>query len=582
MGKKILGIACFYHDAAACLLDGGKVIASAQEERFTRKKYDWDFPKNAIAYCLQEGRISVGQLDAVGFYDKPFVKFDRIVQTYIATYPKGLFSFLQALPFWIKQKIWISDLIQKQLGYQGEIYFGEHHLSHAASAFYASGFEEAAILTADGVGEWTTTSIALGKGQTVKILEEIHFPHSLGLLYSAFTYFLGFRVNSGEYKVMGLAPYGRPRFKDLIFEKLIDLKEDGSFKLNLKYFTFPHGLRMVGRRFEKLFGLPPRRQESELKPIHFDLAASIQKVTEEVMLRMARRACQFTQSSRLCLAGGVALNCVANGRILREGPFREIFIQPAAGDAGGAYGIASLLAHSVFGEARTPRWEQAFFGPEYASHEVRQVLESEGAVYQALSEEELIREVTRRLVEGKVVGWVRGRMELGPRALGHRSILADPRDPKMRETLNLKIKFRETFRPFAPLVVEERCSEFFELNQESPYMLLVAPVRKERQMIPSVTHVDGSARIQTLKRETDPVLYKLIESFGRETGVPVLINTSFNVRGEPIVCTPQDAWRCFLRTKMDCLVINEFLLDKDRQTHKEEPPEAWLRQIPPD
>lgn len=579
---KILGISCFYHDSAACLLDEGRMVASAQEERFTRKKYDWDFPKRAVEYCLREGNVSIDQIDAVGFYDKPFLKFDRLIQTYIATYPKGLLSFLEAIPLWIKKKMWISYLIEKELGYKGKIYFGEHHLSHAASTFYASGFEEAAILTSDGVGEWATTSIAMGRNKNIQILKEIHFPHSLGLLYSAFTYFLGFKVNSGEYKVMGLAPYGTPRFQDVILERLIDLKGDGSFKLNLKYFIFPYGLRMVGRRFEKLFGVPRRKSEMELKPVHFDLAASIQKVCEEVMLRMARQAFELTKLPRLCLAGGVALNCVANGRILREGPFQDIFIQPAAGDAGGAYGVASLLSHGVFNEPRRGAWTHAFYGPEYSDAEVRELLNHESAVFRELSESELVREVAQRLTHGKVVGWVRGRMELGPRALGHRSILADPRDPKMKDTVNLKIKFRETFRPFAPIVLAEKCREFFELDKESPYMLLVAPVRTDKRVIPSVTHVDGSARIQTLKRDADPVLYQVIEEFDRLTGVPILINTSFNVRGEPIVCSPQDGWRCFMRTKMDTLVINRFLLDKESQVKREEPPEAWLRYIPPD
>lgn len=579
---KILGISCYYHDAAACLLDDGKVIAAAQEERFTRWKHDWEFPKNAIEYCLKEGRISIEEVDAIGFYDKPFIKFERILQTYIATYPKGWISFLKAIPLWLKKKIWMSSLIEKELHYKKEIYFSEHHLSHAASAFYASGFDEAAVLTADGVGEWATTSVAVGKGLDIQMLEEIYFPHSLGLLYSAFTYYLGFKVNSGEYKVMGLAPYGQPRFQDLILEKLIDLKGDGSFKLNLEYFTFPHGLRMVGRRFERLFGTPRRNPETELKPIHFDLAASIQKVTEEAMLRLARHTYEITECRKLCLAGGVALNCVANGRILREGPFQEIFIQPAAGDAGGAYGVASLMAHAVFRKPRVPGWGQAFWGPAYSDEETREVLDQEGAVYQELKDGELVREVAKRLAEGKVVGWVEGRMEFGPRALGHRSILADPRDPRMKDTVNLKIKFRETFRPFAPIVVEEKCPEYFGLNQESPFMLLVAPVHENKRVIPSVTHVDGSARIQTLSEEDDPTLYSLIQEFGRLSGVPVLINTSFNVRGEPIVCTPQEAWRCFMRTKMDCLVVNRFLLDKEKQTREEEPPEAWLKKIPAD
>ncbi len=579
---KILGLSCFYHDSAACLLDNGRVVAAAQEERFTRKKHDWEFPKNAIAYCLKEGGISVENLDAVGFYDKPFVKFDRILQTYIATWPRGVVSFLKALPPWLRQKIWMSHVIEKELQYKGDLYYGEHHLSHAASAFYASGFEDAAVLTVDGVGEWTTTSIARGRGLDLEILKEIYFPHSLGLLYSTFTYYLGFRVNSGEYKVMGLAPYGKPKFYDLILEKLIDLKPDGSFKLNQKYFTYTYGMRMAGRSFEKIFNLPRRPSESPLEQVHFDLAASIQKVCDEAMLRMARHAYEVTKSPRLCLAGGVALNCVSNGRILREGPFKEIFVQPAAGDAGGAYGVASFISHALFREPRVSRWEQAYTGPGFTNEEVRTLLEREEAVYEEPKNGTLLGIVAKKIAEGRVVGWVQGRLEFGPRALGHRSILADPRDPKMKDKVNLKIKFRETFRPFAPAVLEEECSDYFQLNQESPFMLLVAPVREDRRLIPSVTHVDGSARVQTVTSRQDSLFHDLIQEFKKQTGVPVIINTSFNVRGEPIVCTPEEAWRCFMRTKMDDLVIGPFVLEKEKQTRKEEPPEAWLKSIPPD
>ena len=579
---KILGISCYYHDAAACLLDGGRVLAAVQEERFTRKRHDWDFPRNAIRFCLEQGGIGVQDLDAVGFYDKPFLKFDRILQTYIATWPLGLFSFLKAIPPWLKKKIWMSDLIEKELKYKGDIYFGEHHLSHAASTFYASGFEEAAILTVDGVGEWATTSIAQGKGLDIEILKEIHFPHSLGLLYSTFTYYLGFKVNSGEYKVMGLAPYGKPRFYDLILEKLIHLKEDGSFKLNQEYFSYTYGLRMAGRKFGRLFGLKRRTPESPLQEIHFDLAASIQKVCDEAMLRMARHAYDLTHSPKLCLAGGVALNCVSNGRILREGPFKELFVQPAAGDAGGSYGVASFISHALFREPRAGRWEHAFTGPRFTEEEIREMLDREGAVYERLGDGTLLKNAARKIAEGRVIGWFQGALEFGPRALGHRSILADARDPEMKDKVNLKIKFRETFRPFAPAVLEGECPNYFELNQESPFMLLVAPVREERRVIPSVTHRDGSARIQTVKREQDSLFYDLISEFKQQTGVPVIINTSFNVRGEPIVCTPQDAWRCFMRTKMDDLVIGSFLLEKAKQTRKEEPPEAWFKHIPPD
>ena len=558
------------------------MVAAVQEERFTRKKHDFEFPKNAVKYCLEKGGIEVKDLDAVGFYDKPFMKFDRIIQTYIATWPKGLLSFLKAIPLWLKQKIWMSYLIEKELNFKGDIYFSEHHLSHAASSFYASGFDEAAILTVDGVGEWATTSLAYGQGQDIKILKEIFFPHSLGLLYSTFTYYLGFKVNSGEYKVMGLAPYGKPRFYDQIVKNLIDLRKDGSFKINQKYFKYTYGLRMAGRRFEKLFGLPTRSPETPLEQVHFDLAASVQKVCEEVMLGIARHAHEVTKSPRLCLAGGVALNCVSNGRILREGPFKEIFIQPAAGDAGGAYGAASFVSHALFKEPRAPKWEHAFTGPEFSEGDIKRVLDGEQAVYEKLSPEELMPAVVERMTQGQVVGWVQGKMEFGPRALGHRSILADARDPKMKDQVNLKIKFRETFRPFAPTVLEEECPNYFSLNQESTFMLLVAPVREDRRVIPSVTHVDGTARVQTVRRDQDDRFYDLIDTFKKKTGVPVIINTSFNVRGEPIVCTPEEAWRCFMRTKMDVLVIGDFLLDKSKQTRQEEPPEAWLKFIPPD
>ena len=476
----------------------------------------------------------------------------------------------------------MAGLIRKALKYKGEIYFGEHHLSHAASAFYASGFKDAAILTADGVGEWTTTSTASGEGLDIKILEEIHFPHSIGLLYSAFTYFLGFKVNSGEYKVMGLAPYGKPKFENVILEHLIDLRDNGSFKLNMKYFTYPQGLTMVNQKFEQLFGIKARNPESKLEQIHFDLAASIQKVTEEAMLKLARYIYEKTKNHRLCLAGGVALNCVANGRILREGPFKEIFIQPAAGDAGGAYGVASFVSHAIFKEPRVERWEHSFWGPSYEGESVKAMLVRMGAIYHECSDVELARETAYKLNEGKVVGWVQGRMEFGPRALGHRSILANPCDPEMKDTVNLKIKFRETFRPFAPIVLEEKCSEYFELDRESPFMLLVAQVMSNKRVVPSVTHVDGSARIQTINQTQDPLMHSLIDEFYRLSGVPILINTSFNVRGEPIVCTPEDAWHCFMRTKMDVLVVDRYLLNKEEQSSLEVVPEAWLQTIPAD
>jgi carbamoyltransferase len=560
----ILGISCFYHDAAACLIQDGRIAAAASEERFTRKKHDEGFPHQAIRYCLQEGGISAQDLDYVGFYDKPFLKFERLLSTYLSTFPRGFLSFSKAMPVWLKEKLWTPQLIRKELGYRGKILFAEHHMSHAASAFLVSPFREAAILTVDGVGEWATASFGVGRDRQIELFREIRFPHSLGLLYSAFTYYLGFKVNSAEYKVMGLAPYGVPRYVDQV-RKLIEIREDGSFEMDMRYFSYHHGLRMVNGRFSRLFGAPPREPESKLEQFHKDVAASVQKVTEEAMLRMASYLHRETKMDNLCLAGGVALNCVANGRVLREGPFKDLFIQPAAGDAGGALGVAAYIHHTLLDQPRGEAMDHAYLGPAYGEKEIEATLKQYSAPALRLEPDDLVREVAG-LIEGQtVIGWFQGRMEFGPRALGSRSILADARNPENRDVVNLKIKFRESFRPFAPTVLEERISEYFEIDRPSPYMLLVAPVREEKRVIPSVTHVDHSARIQSISRRQNPLYYDLIREFDRRTGVPVIINTSFNVRGEPIVCTPEDAYRCFMRTHMDYLVLGPYLLDKKRQ-----------------
>ncbi|HEB75915.1 MAG TPA: hypothetical protein ENJ04_06150 [Nitrospirae bacterium] len=589
----ILGVSAFYHDSAASLVQDGRITAAAQEERFTRKKHDPSFPGNAINYCLQAGGISGEGIDIVAFYEKPFVKFERILETYIAYAPVGIKSFIKSIPLWIKQKLWMKELIRKELGgFSGKIIFPEHHYSHAASAFFPSPFQEAAFLTVDGVGEWTTTSYGVGRGNRIEILSEIHFPHSLGLLYSAFTYYTGFKVNSGEYKVMGLAPYGEPKYKDVILSELIDLKEDGSFRLNMEYFNYCAGLTMTNGRFDRLFGGPPRRPESDLEQRHMDLARSVQEVTEEVMLRMSRHIHRETGLKRLCLAGGVALNCVANGRILNEGPFDEIWIQPAAGDSGGALGAALFAWYQYLDNPRVADGKKDFqhgtyLGPHFENSYIAEYLKSRDIPYTELEGEDDIAEKIADLIAGEnVVGWFQGRMEFGPRALGSRSIIGDARSPKMQETMNLKIKFRESFRPFAPSVLRERVSDFFEFDGESPYMLLVAPVRKEirremtddekrlfgidklnvvRSSIPAVTHVDYSARLQTVDPETNPLYYRMIKRFDEKYGCPVIINTSFNVRGEPIVCTPEDAYLCFMRTNMDYLIMGNFLLDKKRQ-----------------
>jgi carbamoyltransferase len=564
----VLGLSCFYHDSAAALLRDGQIVAACQEERLSRKKHDSDFPMRAIKYVLREAGIGVTDLDAVGFYDKPLLKFERMLSTYIATFPRSFNSFRKAMPVWIHEKLWVPSIIRKELKpYKGPIYFAEHHMSHAASTFLVSPFEEAGILTVDGVGEWATSSFGVGRGSEIELFKEIRFPHSLGLLYSAFTYYLGFKVNSAEYKVMGLAPYGKPVHFDRIMNEMIHLNEDGSFKLNMKYFSYDYGLRMTNENFDQFFGGPPRKAESWMAEREFDIAASVQKVCEEVVLKMVNYIHKETGLKNLCMAGGVALNCVANGRIIRETPMKNLFVQPAAGDAGGAVGVAHWLYNTLEKQPRGPAWTSAYLGPEFKDEEIRQYLDGAKAVYKTHDDRELVQRTAKLLSEGNVIGWFQGRMEFGPRALGGRSILADPRDAKMRDTLNMKIKFREGFRPFAPSVLADKNSEWFEIDCESPYMLLVAQVRPDKRVIPSVTHVDGSARIQSVTRESSPLYYDLIQEFGKITGVPLVINTSFNVRSEPIVCTPHDAYLCFMRTNMDHLVLGHQILDK-----KDQPP----------
>jgi len=564
----VLGISCFYHDSAAALLRDGEIVAACQEERLSRKKHDSGFPSRAVKYVLKEAGIGPGDLDAVGFYDKPLLKFERMLSTYIATFPRSFASFRKAMPLWIHEKLWVPSLIRKELRpYKGPILFAEHHMSHAASCFLVSPFEEAAILTVDGVGEWATASFGVGRGTDITMFKEIRFPHSLGLLYSAFTYYLGFKVNSAEYKVMGLAPYGKPVHFERIMKEMVHLNEDGSFKLNMKYFSYDYGLTMTNGAFDDFFGGPPRKPETWMNEREFDIAASVQKVCEEVVLRMVRYCHEETGLTNLCMAGGVALNCVANGRVIRETPMKNLFVQPAAGDAGGAVGVAHYLYNTIAKKPRGKAWTHAYLGPEYQDAEIREYLDGQGAKYRLLSDAELVETTARLLSEANVIGWYQGRMEFGPRALGGRSILADPRDPKMRDTLNMKIKFREGFRPFAPSVLADKASEWFEIDCDSPYMLLVAQVREGKRVIPSVTHVDNSARLQTVSRAESPLYYDLIREFERITGVPIVINTSFNVRGEPIVCTPHDAYLCFRRTNMDHLVMGHQILDK-----KEQPP----------
>ena len=562
----VLGLSCFYHDSAAALLKDGVVIAAGQEERFSRKRHDSGFPHLAIQYVLHEAGIKPEDLDAVGFYDKPLLKFERMLSTYVATFPRSFASFRKAIPLWLHEKLWVPSIIRKELKpYAGPILFAEHHVSHAASCFLPSPFDEAAILTVDGVGEWATASFGVGRGTDITMFKEIRFPHSLGLLYSAFTYYLGFKVNSAEYKVMGLAPYGKPVHFERIMRDMVHLNEDGSFKLNMKYFSYDYGLRMTNGAFDDFFGGPPRKPETWMNAREFDIAASVQKVCEEIVLRMARHLHQETGLTKLCMAGGVALNCVANGRVIRETPMKQLWVQPAAGDAGGAVGVAHYIYNTLHKRPRTAAWTHAYLGPEFSDAECARFLDGAGAKYETLGDAELVARTAKLISENNVIGWFQGRMEFGPRALGARSILADPRDPKMRDTLNMKIKFREGFRPFAPSVLMDKASEWFEIDCDSPYMLLVAQVREGKRTIPSVTHVDNSARLQTVTRAEAPLYYDLIREFERLTGVPILINTSFNVRGEPIVCTPRDAYLCFMRTNMDYLVLGHHLLNKKQQ-----------------
>jgi carbamoyltransferase len=593
---RILGLSAFYHDSAAALVDEGRIVAAAQEERFSRKKHDSRFPVHAIRYCLQEAGTALGGIDRVVFYDKPFLKFERLVETYLAFAPRGFRSFQMSIPLWLREKLFLKDLLKKELRrldeagqWNEQILFSEHHLSHAASAFFPSPFDDAVVLTMDGVGEWATTSAAIGRGNTLQVHKEIHFPHSLGLLYSAFTYYTGFKVNSGEYKVMGLAPYGEPRYTSQIFEHLIDVKPDGSFRLDLSYFDYCTGLTMTNGRFDELFGGRARRPDEQLTQRHMDLAASIQAVTDEVVLRLTRALRAETGQRNLCLAGGVALNCVANGKVLRDGHFDHVYAQPAAGDAGGALGAALVGYHLQLGQPRSVAGDAmrgAYLGPEFEPGDIKARLKSCGARFETLDDEVLISTAASDLASGKAMGWFQGRMEFGPRALGNRSILGDPRSPTMQKTLNLKVKYRESFRPFAPSVLRERVAEWFELDGDSPYMLLVADVvaSRRRQMtpeeqelfgidklnvlrseIPAVTHLDYSARIQTVHRDTNERYHALLCEFERLTGCPVLVNTSFNVRGEPIVCTPDDAFRCFMGTELDVLVVGNCYLRKDAQ-----------------
>jgi carbamoyltransferase len=638
----ILGISAFYHDSAACLVVDGEIMAAAQEERFTRMKHDHNFPLHAVRYCLSEAKFTAADLDYVGFYDKPLLKFDRLLETYLDYAPSGFSSFLKALPLWMKEKLWMPDLIRtelakadgeederaaKKLGkkFQWKLLFGDHHESHAASAFYPSPFEEAAILTIDGVGEWATSSIGVGRGNEITLLKELRFPDSLGLLYSAFTYYTGFKVNSGEYKVMGLAPYGDPKYVSIIKDKLLEIRDDGSLKMNHEFFSYSQGLRMTNGAFDKLLGGAPRKPESRITQREMDLARSIQVIAEEVMLKMTSYAHKETGMKKLCMAGGVALNCVANGRVLREVPFEDIWIQPAAGDAGGALGVALALWHRYLGKPRlspenagswvSPRaagndglpayadgMKGSFLGPSHSSDEIEKFLQSKQLPYKKYSRAELPEAVAGLLADGKIVGLHQGRMEFGPRALGSRSIIGDPRSPEMQSAMNLKIKYRESFRPFAPSVLREKVNEWFQLNGDSPYMLLVADVagsrrRKmtneeeslwgieklnvKRSEIPAVTHVDYSARIQTVRREDNPLYWEIIDAFGRKTGCPVVVNTSFNVRGEPIVCTPADSYRCFMRTEMDHLVLESCILTKADQPEFREDTD-WRLKFRPD
>jgi carbamoyltransferase len=621
----VLGISAYYHDSAACLVVDGRIVAAAQEERFTRKKHDEAFPAKAVEYCLKEAGITASQLNYVGFYEKPLVKFERLLETYVSMAPRGWRSYLMAMPTWLGEKLWMSDDIADHLeAFEGPILFGEHHESHAASAFYPSPFEQAAVVTMDGVGEWATSSIGVGRGSDLEILRELRFPHSLGLLYSAFTYFAGFKVNSGEYKVMGLAPYGEPKYVDLIKKHLVEIRDDGSLWMNQEYFTYARALTMTGSKLEQLLGGPARKPESKLTQREMDLARSIQEITEEVMLKMTAFAHKETGMRDLCLAGGVALNCVGNGRILREGPFEQVWIQPAAGDAGGALGVALSIWHRHLGNTRQSAeslgtWERptksdgrklisdsdvpkyadgmsgSYLGPKFSEAEIAAAIRKGGWVATRVEPDQVADVVAANLASERVVGLMQGRMEFGPRALGGRSILGDARSPKMQAVMNLKIKFRESFRPFAPAIMREHVAEWFELNGESPYMLLVADVHGDKRLpvpaeaenlwgieklnvprstVPAITHVDYSARIQTVRRETNPLYYDIMAAFHRRTGCPIIVNTSFNVRGEPIVCTPEDAYRCFMRTNMDVLVLENFILERTAQPKREED-ESW-------
>jgi carbamoyltransferase len=593
---RILGISAFYHDSAAALIEDGRIVAAAQEERFSRKKHDSRFPVHAVRYCLAEGGIGLGKVDHVVFYDKPFLKFERLLETYLAFAPRGIKSFSMSIPLWLREKLFLKNLLYKDLrkidgdgGWNEQLLFSEHHLSHAASAFFPSPFEEAVVLTMDGVGEWATTSAAIGRGNSLEVFKEIHFPHSLGLLYSALTYYTGFKVNSGEYKVMGLAPYGEPKYADKIFKHLMDVKADGSFRLDQSYFNYCTGLTMTNGKFDELFGGPPRKPDQLLTQRHMDLAASIQAVTEEVVLRLVRSLRKETGIRNLCLAGGVALNCVANGKVLRDGHFDQIYIQPAAGDAGGALGAALVGYHMQLGQKRHVNGDAmrgSYLGPVYSQSDIEARLKRCGAKFEVLGDTDLVTTCAEDLSQGKALGWFQGRMEFGPRALGNRSILGDARSPTMQKMLNLKVKYRESFRPFAPSVLRERVSDWFELDGDSPYMLLVADVvesrrremtAEEKQLfgidklnvprsdIPAVTHVDYSARIQTVHADTNPRYHALLSEFERKTGCPVLVNTSFNVRGEPIVCVPEDAFRCFMGTELDVLAVGNCYLRKENQ-----------------
>lgn len=611
MSTTILGLSAYYHDSAAALLRDGEIVAAVQEERYSRKKHDARFPRHAIEYCLREAGIELRDIDKVVFYDKPLIKFERLLETYVSYAPAGFRSFLAAMPVWLKEKLYLKSTLKRELSEFGEckvkelppLLFAQHHQSHAASAFYPSPFKRAAVMCLDGVGEWATTTTWLGDGKSLTPLWEIDFPHSLGLLYSAFTYYTGFKVNSGEYKLMGLAPYGEPKYVDLILDNLLDLKADGTFRMDMQYFNYCTGLTMTNKKFDELFGGPPRSAESEITQREMDIAASIQVVTEEVVLRLARTLQKETGEDYLCLAGGVALNCVANGRILREGPFKDIWVQPAAGDAGGALGAAQVTWHEHLQGDREVNghdsMQGSYLGPNFGAAEIREQVDSYGAKYEEMENDALLAKVAEVIEDEKVVGWFQGRMEFGPRALGGRSIIGDPRSAKMQTVMNLKIKYRESFRPFAPSVLSDRVSDYFEQDRPSPYMLIVAPVKPElriattdddqglfgidklkvvRSKLPAITHVDYSARVQTVHEDTNPRYHGVLKAFEQRTGCGVLVNTSFNVRGEPIVCTPDDAYRCFMRTEMDYLVIENFLFAKTEQPHWEKD-DSWQEEF---